>query len=117
MMRIPIFYVMLSTAVMACGTEDVEPTATVDQPFINNQGTELQGLVLQGARLAGMTTQGMLVSGATLSGAALGHVRVERGELVAERGGTTLRGAALVGAHLPAQVHHPTQPATTPEVQ
>jgi len=117
MMRISIFYVLLSVTVMACDAVEVEQTAAVDQAFINNQGTALQGLNLQGASLAGMTMQGMLVTGATLSGVALNHVRVERGELVAERGSTTVRGTALVGAHVRAQVHDPAQPSRTAVVQ
>jgi hypothetical protein len=66
----------------------------------------MQGMTMQGTLLQGMTMQGMSLDGATLSGDALGNVRVERGELVAERGSITLRGTALVGVQLHAQVRN-----------
>jgi hypothetical protein len=97
---------MLSATLGACDVADLDETSSIEQAFISNQGTALQGLNLQGASLAGMTMQGFRVSGATLSGAALTRVRVERGELVAERGSTILRGTALAGAHLRAQVRN-----------
>jgi hypothetical protein len=66
---------------------------------------------LQGMELQGMTMQGMRVDGATLAGAPLTHVRVDRGEVVAQRGGAVLRGTALVGAQFQAQVQ---DASTTP---
>jgi len=68
------------------------------------QGMSLQGMSLQGMSLQGMTMQGILIAGATLYGSPLDHVRVENGEVVAEQGGTTLRGTALVDAHFQAQL-------------
>jgi hypothetical protein len=70
------------------------------------QSLTLQGLNLQGASLAGMSMQGIRVDGATLSGVALTNVRVERGELVAQSGSTTVRGLALANAHVFAQVRN-----------
>jgi hypothetical protein len=94
-MRIDIYLASLSIALCAC--DAVEPmVATTAQPGMTMQGTTLQG----------MTMLGYQVAGATLSGAALGDVRVERGELVAQLGSATLRGTALVGAHLFAQVRN-----------
>jgi hypothetical protein len=42
--------------------------------------------------------QGVKMQGATLGGASLANMRVEKGELVAERDGVTLRGTSLTGA-------------------
>jgi hypothetical protein len=67
------------------------------------QGTQLQGVQLQGP-VADMTMVGFQFAGATLNGAALTNLRVEGGQLVAERNQTTLRGEALRDAHLLAQV-------------
>jgi hypothetical protein len=83
-----------------CGCEVVK-TATIEQDGINLQGVNLQGVNLQG-----MNLQGFRVAGATLSGSALNNVRVERGEVVAELGGATLRGTALTGAHFFAEVQN-----------
>ena len=87
------------------------------------QGGELQGGELQGGELQGGELQGELLGGGrreeplahsyagmTLGGHALENVRIQQGELVAERvSGTslssrrvTLRGAQLAGAHLQA---------------
>ena len=93
--------VALGLALCAC---DAVETSTAEQPGVNLQGVNLQGVNLQGVNLQGVNLQGVRLDGATLSGDGLDHLRVERGELVAERGGVTLRGAALVGAHLQAEV-------------
>ena len=91
-----------------CGCE-VAKTSTIEQAGIN-----LQGINLQGVNLQGMNLQGFRTAGATLSGSALDNVRVERGEVVAELGTATLRGAALTGAHFFAEAQDPTAspPAT-----
>src|SRR4051812_47322688 len=94
---------MLGMALCAC---EVVETSSIEQPGINMQGINMQGINMQGINMQGMTMQGMSLGGATLSGDTLHSVRVERGELVAERGSVTLRGAALVGAHLHAQVRN-----------
>ncbi|HET7506430.1 MAG TPA: ADYC domain-containing protein [Kofleriaceae bacterium] len=108
----------LIAALAACDAVELDATSPVEQAFINNQGTTMQGLNLQGASLAGMTMQGFRVDGATLSGEPLSQVRVERGELVAERGPSTLRGTALVGAHLRAQVRNlDASPPATAQVE
>jgi hypothetical protein len=93
----------------ACGVESpgpapTAPTATIEQQGVTLQGVTLQGVTLQGVTLQGMTLQGIMVSGATLADDPLGHVRVERGEVVAEQGGATLRGTALAGAQFQARV-------------
>jgi hypothetical protein len=81
---------------------------------MNLQGTSLLGINLQGTSLPGMTLRGFRRDGVTLWGAALDHVRVERGEVIAERGPVTLRGAALTGAQFLAEVRNlaATPPAT-----
>jgi hypothetical protein len=114
------FYIHCATLGMAlCACEVVETTSTTGQATTETQGREMQGREMQGremqgTELQGMAMQGIRLDGATLSGAALQHVRVERGELVAERGATTLRGASLVGAQLFAQLRNieVTPPAT-----
>ena len=87
--------VALSTVLFACGVEQTT-TASVEQPGINMQGINMQGMAMQG----------FSVDGASLAGVPLTGVRIERGELVAEQGGATLRGTSLVGAHLFAQVRN-----------
>ena len=95
MTRFHICCVAFGTALAACGiVETPIETSSTEQAGMNLQGMNLQGMNLQG-----MNLQGMSLGGATLSGDTLDHVRVERGEVVAERGGTTLRGTSLVGAH------------------
>jgi hypothetical protein len=81
----------------------VDETATVEQAGESLQGESLQGESLQGESLQGMQLQGIRLQGGTLSGVALTNVRVERGELVAQRAGATLRGTSLAGAHFFAQ--------------
>jgi hypothetical protein len=96
--------------VAVCACEIVEEdherveASTVEQEGMNLQGMNLQGMNLQGMNLQGMNLQGFQLGNATLSGVALQNLRVERGELVAERNGKTLRGRALEGALLRAVV-------------
>ncbi len=94
----------LGVAVFACEVVDTVETSTAEQEGMNLQGMNLQGMNLQGMNLQGMNLQGFELGGATLWGVALQDLRVERGELIAERNGVTLRGAALTGARLNAQV-------------
>ena len=94
------FYITCVLALCAsyC-TAGVIDTSTSEQA-----GIQLQGIQLQGIQLQGMTMQGFQFAGATLNGVALVNLRVQRGELIAERNHVTLRGASLLGAHLQAQV-------------
>jgi hypothetical protein len=104
---------MVALCLAACAAEPAQGVA--EQPFMQQQGTELQGVVLQGTQLQGMTLQGFRFAGATLNGAALVNLRLDKGELVAEQNQVTLRGAALVNAHLFAEAQnrnvHPPQNA------
>jgi ADYC domain/Pentapeptide repeats (8 copies) len=93
---------IVCTAVYACQVTD-EETSTEEQAGSNLQGSNLQGSNLQGSNLQGMTLQGFRIDGATLGGAPLTNLRVERGEVIADQGGVTLRGASLAGAQLQAQ--------------
>jgi hypothetical protein len=93
----------LGVALCAC---EVVQTSTTEQASTNLQGVNMQGVNMQGVALQGMTMLGFHRDGATLFGAPLDNVRVERGEVVATRGSFTLRGAALVGAHLRAEVRN-----------
>ena len=111
MTRFAICWMTLSVAICACDVDDAPTTSTTAQPGMRMQGTTLQGMTLDGTALDGtalqdMTMLGFRVDGATIAGAALHNVRVERGELVAERGSTTLRGTALAGTHLFALVRN-----------
>ncbi|HWU88859.1 MAG TPA: ADYC domain-containing protein [Kofleriaceae bacterium] len=87
----------------ACALDEVE-TSTGEQAGSNLQGSNLQGVSLQGMTVANATMQGFRSAGASLGGASLTNLRVERGELIAEQGSVTLRGTALAGAQLQAQV-------------
>jgi len=106
MTRFQISWITLGLALYGCAATDPPATDTAAQPGMTSQGVTLQGMILQGSALEGMTMLGYRVDGATLSGTTLRNVHVERGELVAARGGTTLRGTGLVGAHLFAQVRN-----------
>src|SRR4051794_20885923 len=88
----------------ACSSELRE--STDQQAYMQGQGTQLQGIQLQGIQAQGMTMLGFQLDRATLNGAALTNLRVERGELVAERNQATLHGDDLVGAYLYAQVRN-----------
>jgi ADYC domain len=101
MTRSPVWGAALGLALCAC---EVVETSTTEQAGMNMQGIQLQGMNMQGTELQGMAMLGYRLDGATLSGTALDNVRVERGEVVAERGGVTLRGTALAGAHFLADV-------------
>jgi hypothetical protein len=104
-MRFHVCYVTLGMTLWACGVESSSPpTTTVEQPGVTLQGVTLQGVTLQGVTLQGMTLQGILVTGAEREGCPLDHVRVERGEVVANQGESTLRGTSLAGAHFQALV-------------
>jgi hypothetical protein len=70
------------------------------------QGISMQGISMQGISMQGMRMLGFQIDGATLGGAPLTNLRVSRGEVIAQRGLFTLRGAALAGAQLQAQVRN-----------
>jgi len=91
----------LGLALAAC---EVVQTSQAEQPGITMQGITMQGITMQGITMQGMSLHGFRLAGASLSGSGLHDVHVERGELVAALGSTTLRGTALIGAHLRAQV-------------
>jgi hypothetical protein len=95
---------VVALCLAACSADLVEGVEA--QAFQEQQGTTLYGINLQGDSLAGMSMQGFRVNGATLSGTALTNVHVDRGELVANRAGVTVRGTGLVGAHFRAQVRN-----------
>ena len=94
-------YVVFRIAMLCLASCSSELARQVDgQPIMTQQGTELLGLVMQGTQLQGMTFQGFRFAGATLNGAPLANLRIDKGELVAEQNQITLRGAALIHAHL-----------------
>jgi hypothetical protein len=101
----------VATLVVCVAACEIVETSVAEQPGITMQGTTMQGITMQGIDLQGidlqsMNLQGFRFAGATLGGVALANVRVERGELVAEQGGVTLRGAALAGAQLTAEARN-----------
>jgi hypothetical protein len=93
-------------SVWACEVVDDLETSTEEQAGSNMQGSNMQGVSMQGSSMQGMSLQGFRIDGATLGGTALSNLRVERGEVIAEQGGVTLRGAGLVGARLQAQARN-----------
>jgi hypothetical protein len=98
----------------ACGVVDpgttdtagAEATGTVEQAGIEMQGIEMQGIEMQGIEMQGMSLIGFSVTDATLGGTPLQRVRVQRGEVVADRSQGSVRGTGLVGAHFLAQVRN-----------
>src|SRR5262245_20282654 len=94
MKRSAVWLVMWSVGVGGCVGVDEEDTSTTEQ-----HGVSMQGVSMQGVRMQGVSMQGFRFDGVTLSGAGLTNVRVQKGEVVAESGATTLRGTQLNGAH------------------
>lgn len=90
----------LCTFAYACALS--EETSTGEQASENLNGSNLNGSNLNGSNLNGMTLLGFLVSEATHTGVALTDLRVENGQLAAERNAITLRGPDLDGAVLQA---------------
>src|SRR5262245_12546358 len=88
----------------SCSDEPAD--GTVIQAGTQLQGTQLQGTQLQGTQLQGMSMVGFQFTGATLDGAPLVNLRVDKGELVAEQNGVTVRGLGLRDAHLSAQTRN-----------
>jgi hypothetical protein len=82
---------------------------------MSQQDTELQGILLQGTQIQGMTLQGFEFASATLNGAPLVNFRLDKGELMGEQNGITVRGTALINAHIFAEFQnknvHPPQNA------
>ena len=104
---------ILCVAFSACGVVDDETsgatvttdtTDTTEQAVIQTQGIEMQGIEMQGIEMQGMNLVGFQVSGATLGSSALQRVRLQKGEVVAERSQSSVRGTGLIGAHFMAQV-------------
>jgi hypothetical protein len=98
-------YTVAALVISFCACEAVE-TSTAEQPGISMQGISMQGISMQGISMQGMRMLGFQVDAATLGGAPLTNLRVYRGEVIAQRGGITLRGTALAGAQLQAQVRN-----------
>jgi hypothetical protein len=103
MTRFCIYAATLSIALCAC---DAVETSSTEQDGRQLQGRQLQGRQLQGMNLQGMSLQGIRVAGATLGGQPLSQVHVLLGEVVAQRGSTMLRGAALAGAQFQGQARN-----------
>jgi hypothetical protein len=113
------FCVLFLTVLCAsyCTWETVE-TSSVEQHFgSNQQGTKLQAIELMGS-VANQTMYGFRFAGATRNGAPLDNLRLEKGELIAEQNGVTLRDDDLDEAHLFAEVkNYGTNPPTTTVVE
>jgi hypothetical protein len=105
-----------SLCVTACVIGE-EETSTGEQAGSNMQGSNMQGTTLQGLSVQGAIMEGFRFDGATLGGVPLVNLRVQDGELVAEQGQVTLRGAALAGAQLQAQVKWPGESLPTALVE
>jgi hypothetical protein len=67
------------------------------------QGMNMQGMNMQGMNMQGMNMQGMNMQGATLGSHQLQNLRIVKGEVIAERGGHTLRDTSLTGARFTAR--------------
>ena len=114
----PCLYAVLVLASLGGCVAEIADTSSTEQAGTNMQGTNMQGINMQGTNMQGTNMQGFRLDGATLSGHQLSNVRVENGEVVAERHNHTLRGAELVGAHFDAQVEDlTTTPPTTALVE
>jgi ADYC domain len=98
----------IAIGLSGCAVESAESgnveLGRASQASTRVQGMEMQGMEMQGMEMQGMEMQGMRLEGATMSSDTLSSVRVQRGEVIAKRGSTTVRGTQLVGAHFQAQV-------------
>src|SRR5262245_4733441 len=95
--------VLLVGGSAACVIEEPLDLSTTEQYGINMQGINMQGINMQGINMQGINMQGINMQGFALGGATLQgpvNLRVERGELVAQRGSQTMRGTALAGLRL-----------------
>jgi hypothetical protein len=92
----------LCTFAYACALS--EETSTGEQAAAQQNGSNQNGSNQNGSNQNGISLLGFLVDGAMKGGSALTNVRVEKGELVAEQGSTTLRGSQLEGTTLQAQL-------------
>jgi len=90
----------------ACSVEP--PRQVDDQPLMQMQSSTLQGILMQGNVVHDMAMRGFRFAGATRNGAALANFHLEKGELVGEQGGVTLRNTALVNTHLFAEAENKT---------
>lgn len=79
-----------------------EDTSSVAQAGSQLNGSQLNGSQLNGSQLNGMTLLGFLFDGATQDSVGLTNLRVDKGELIAEQGATTLRGSAFIGTRIQA---------------
>ena len=113
-MKNPVACAAVLTGLVACAIDDEPEVSTTEQAGINMQGINMQGINMQGINMQGINMQGMFMVGFQFSGATLNgpiDLRVERGELIGQRGAVTLRGTALTGARLYAQARDATQTA------
>jgi hypothetical protein len=111
-------YTVIRIAALCLTACSAEPAQGIDeQPVMTQQGTELQGVTLLGTQLQGMIMKGFRFAGATFNGAALVNLRLDKGELIAEQNGVTLRGTALANAHLFAETETPDSPPQTAVVE
>jgi hypothetical protein len=79
----------------SCAADENLTTSETQQFGVNMQGVNMQGVNMQGVNM-----QGFELGNATLTGNSLANLHVEKGELVANRGATTLRGTQLNNVHL-----------------
>ncbi|HEY5922368.1 MAG TPA: ADYC domain-containing protein [Kofleriaceae bacterium] len=111
-------WLLVALGLGACLLEEPEPaTSTVEQHGMNMQGMNMQGMNMQGMNMQGMNMQGFMFDGATITNHNLDDVRVVKGEVIAERGGHTLRGTALVGARFFASVASTANPPVLTEAE
>lgn len=96
----------------------VPPSLVTNGMELNGPGEEMQGIELNapgeemqgsemnapGEEMQGPRVDAHAFSGGELNGMPLQNLRIEAGELVAERNGVTLRGASLIGAKLQAKI-------------
>jgi len=99
-----VLWIGMSLWGVGCVVSEAPVTSETEQNGMNMQGMNMQGMNMQGMNMQGMNMQGFELGGATMAGVGLDNVRVEKGEVVAETAGQTLRGTSLVGAHFFAQV-------------
>lgn len=115
------FSIVLIAALCAtyCTSEVVETTETVSA--IDGYGSSVQGTKLDAIQLMGphegKTMLGFQYADATLDGVALTNLRVEKGDLYAERNQVTLHGVALKNAYLYAQVKNNANPPVITTVE
>ena len=108
----------LSLCLCACTVDEAEVVgAGVNVGTAEQAGMNMQGMNMQGMNMQGMRMHGFVANSATLASGEAVQLYIDRGEVVALRGSSEVRGTQLVGMQLLAQVQRTSNPTVTAEAR